>query len=84
MVFGVGPGIATSEFANAYANPLAPADGLPSYGKSLVAYMNAYLSDQQSREGGSGSISLDEQQAWDAFQLLPDYQQQRYLYTVFF
>ena len=84
VVFGVGPGIATSEFANAYANPLAPAEGLPSYGESLIAFMNSYLSDKQSREGGSGPISLDAQQAWDAFQLLPDYQQQRYLYTVFF
>jgi hypothetical protein len=65
VLFGTGPGVNWDGFANAYINPAASVVGVPSFAPDLVDYVHQYQSDQNKKQGGSGSVAaLTPDQAW--------------------
>ncbi|MGO1072792.1 filamentous haemagglutinin family protein [Lysobacter sp. CA199] len=69
--FGVGPGVATADFAGHYLNP-ASADAAP-YRDWLVQFMARIEADQRDRQGqgAAPAAAADAAQAWQAFQAQP-------------
>ncbi|MEW6436323.1 MAG: filamentous hemagglutinin family protein [Pseudomonadota bacterium] len=85
-LFGIGPGINTQGFANAYLDPAAmlPA-GVSSYSDQLVAFVEQYETDQNKKFGIGGPVTgLTAGQAWAVFETLPAYRQQLLVDQVFF
>ncbi|HSW11665.1 MAG TPA: filamentous hemagglutinin family protein, partial [Solimonas sp.] len=91
--FGTGPGIELQAFAANYLdpsvphNPSDPADelGTPDYSQRLISFVARYQTDQRRRAGVDGEANTPSAaEAWDAFRLMPDYQQQSLVYSVFF
>ena len=86
VLFGVGPGINTAGFANAYIDPSAslPA-GISSYDDQLVDFVEQYETDQNQKYGTGGAVTgLTPAQAWTIFETLPSYQQQLLVNEVYF
>ncbi|MEH6420003.1 filamentous haemagglutinin family protein [Pseudomonas sp. CGJS7] len=69
--FGVGPGLATADFAGRYLDP-ANAEAAP-YRDWLVQFMARIDADQRDRQGSAAApaSAADAQQAWQAFQAQP-------------
>lgn len=85
VLFGTGPGVAWTAFANAYLNPSAPTADVPSVTPDLIAIVEQYEADQDKRNGGSGALpTLSAAQAWAAFQTLPEVLQQAIVQKEFF
>jgi filamentous hemagglutinin family protein len=86
LLFGVGNGINVAGFVDRYINPANSSAVPANYSKQLVAYMN----EQRSREAREldpnskfvANLSADE--AWQAFRLLDEGQQRRFVEEVLF
>lgn len=85
VLFGTGPGVAWSAFADAYLNPAATGTNLPSFGADLIATVAKYQADKDKQAGGTGALpSLSAGQAWAAFQMMPEAQREALVQQVFF
>ncbi|WP_165187857.1 filamentous haemagglutinin family protein [Caulobacter soli] len=85
VLFGTGPGVAWNAFAAAYLDPAATGTDLPSFDADLIAAVARYRADMDKRAGGKGVLpSLTADQAWAAFQAMPEAQRDALAQTVFF
>ncbi|WP_165189837.1 filamentous haemagglutinin family protein [Caulobacter soli] len=85
VLFGTGPGVAWDAFAAAYLDPDAASDDVPSFTPDLIAAVSQYQADQDRRGGGAGvRPDLTADQAWAAFQTLPQVQRQALIEKAFF
>jgi hypothetical protein len=85
VLFGTAPGVAWDAFAAAYLDPDASKDGIPSFDADLISAVAQYQADQNVRSGGAGAKpSLTAEQAWAAFQTMPQVQRQAVIEKAFF
>ncbi|MEW6438309.1 MAG: filamentous hemagglutinin family protein [Pseudomonadota bacterium] len=86
VLFGIGKGINDEGFADAYLDPAAPPiPGVGSLTPELVAYVEQIEDDQLRRAGQQNpNVTLTADQAWAAFETLPQYQQQAFIDQEFF
>jgi hypothetical protein len=85
VLFGTGAGVGWGAFAAAYLDPAATKTGLPSFDDDLIAAVARYQADMDNRGGGKGALpDLTADQAWAAFQTMPEAQRQALAQDVFF
>jgi filamentous hemagglutinin family protein len=84
-LFGIANGVNDAGFAAAYIAPGASIPGVASLAPGLVAYVEQIETDALTRSGQGGKAPpLTVDQAWAAFQALPQYQQQAFVDQEFF
>jgi hypothetical protein len=86
-LFGVGPGMDLAGFEARYIDPASSSAGLPSFTAQLVDFVQKYDEDQMRRadpKQTDPSVTLTAAQAWTQFQALPQQQQARFVYSVYF
>ncbi|WP_165189909.1 filamentous haemagglutinin family protein [Caulobacter soli] len=85
VLFGTGSGVAWNAFAAAYLDPAARDRDLPSFSADLVAAVAKYQAETDKRAGGEGALpSLTADQAWAAFQAMPEAQRETLVEQTFF
>jgi hypothetical protein len=85
VLFGIGNGMDSEGFADAYVAPGAAIPGVASLTPDLIAYAEQIQQDDLTRSGQDGTApALTADEAWAAFQALPVYRRQPFIDKAFF